>query len=443
MIPGILELASRTKYGMTSRNVPLYLFRPLNSKFPSCIVGCSQLSSTNVLALVEVPAWNTESLTRGHLVRVLGNCGNFDAEEDALVHQYSTSVWKKDLKFVRPDVERRLVQGVSFNIDPPGCEDIDDVFTIGDDGYYYITIADVAEWMKCNMNVYDMAHQNAQTLYKNGKPTRPMIPFQHECSLNPQTHRLGVSLRFQIMDDEVIGTMFMKTLLVNGESYTYDNIQTSVYVPELRRVYRILSGQDSLDSHKWVESLMIFYNTQAAKVLLKKGQGILRVHEEPDIEKLEKYKALGVSAEVLAMKSAKYVPASTPNPVHYGLQTPLYCHASSPIRRFADIVNQFVLKGEDAPECNLELLNERSKELKKYERDAFFLKQLEQRRTWFVHGITLNDHRVWVPDWKRIVTCKNAFPEGTKGILHFSLDMTQSTWKKRMVFRFKDEGYVD
>jgi exoribonuclease R len=152
MIPGILELASRTKYGMTSRNVPLYLFRPLNTKLSKCIVGCSHISTTNVLALVEVPDWITTTLTRGHLVRLLGPCGDFKAEREALIHQYSTTTWKKDLKFKTPSLDRHQIQGISFNIDPHGCEDIDDVFTIGDDGYYYITIADVAEWILENSN---------------------------------------------------------------------------------------------------------------------------------------------------------------------------------------------------------------------------------------------------------------------------------------------------
>jgi len=443
MIPGVLELASRTKYGMTSRHVPLYLFRPLNQTLGPCIVGCSKISTTNVLALVEVPAWNSKSLTRGLLNRIIGPCGDFDAEHEALVHQYSTTTWKKDLTFIRPSFDRTRIHGVSFNIDPSGCEDIDDVFTIGDDGYYYITIADVAEWMKLNPNMYGLAHEKGQTLYDSGRVVRPMIPFQHECSLYPKEQRLGVSLQFQIIDDEVVGTTFLKTQIVNGESYTYNNIQTSEHATTLYKITQILSGKDSLDSYDWVAALMVFYNIEAAKVLREKGQGILRVHESPNLDKMERYRRLGVSADVLAMKSATYVPASHPNPKHWGLNTDLYTHATSPIRRFADIVNQYVLKGEDAPIYDLENLNERSREMKKYDRDSFFLAQLESSTVKCVSAITLNDHRVWVPRWKRILTCKNEFPEGTKGTLHYSLDMNQPTWKKRMVFRFENAGYMD
>ena len=149
MIPGILELTSRTKYGMTSRNVPLYLFRPLNQQLAPCIVGCSKLSTTNVIALVNVPKWDDNKLPRGNLDRILGNCGDFKAEEEALKYQYRKQGWSPGItiSIPSPQPERHTITGISFNIDPEGCRDIDDVFTIGDDGYFYITIADVSEWM--------------------------------------------------------------------------------------------------------------------------------------------------------------------------------------------------------------------------------------------------------------------------------------------------------
>jgi exoribonuclease II len=180
---------------------------------------------------------------------------------------------------------------------------------------------------------------------------------------------------------------------------------------------------------------MIFYNIEAAKVLKQKGQGILRVHSAPDIEKLESYKSLGVDAHFLAFKSAKYVPTTT-DEKHWGLNTDVYCHATSPIRRFADVINQYVLKNEEPPAVDIEMLNERSKELKRFARDSFFLRQLLQNDVRSVEGTVLNDHRIWVPGWKRIVTCKNEYPIGTTGTLNYSLDMNKSTWKRRMVFRF-------
>lgn len=438
MIPGILELTSRTKYGMTSRNVPLYLFRPLNQKLGPCIVGCSKLSTTNVLALVNVPRWETDKLTRGNLDRILGNCGDFTAEEEALTYQYRKKGWPSGITICIPNkpTDRHVIQGISFNIDPAGCQDIDDVFTIGDDGYFYITIADVAEWMKLNPESLRKAQELGETQYSfDGKIIQSLIPFEHDCSLFPNMQKLGVSLRFKIIDSKITNIEFLKTIITNTISYTYDSFYQSKHVNTLKEIVKIL-GCNSDDSHDWVAELMIFYNIEAAKVLKQKEQGILRVHSAPDFDKLEKFKSLGVDGQFLAWKSAKYVPTTTAE-THWGLNTDVYCHATSPIRRFADVINQYVLKNEIPPECNIDLLNERSKELKQFARDSFFIRQVQNKKR-NVPAITLNDHRVWIPEWKRIVTCKNEFPDGTTGTLYFSLDMNQSTWKRRMVFRFED-----
>ena len=435
-IPGVLELTSRTKYGMTSRNVPLYLFRPLNQTLNPCIVGCSKSYSTNVLAVVDVPKWETQTLTRAFLDRVIGLCGDFQAEEEALVCQYRKQGWSTGItiSIPNPPTDRRIITGVTFNIDPAGCSDIDDVFTIGDDGYYYITIADVANWMKYNPEFLRKAQEIGQTMYSiDGSILQPMIPFQNDCSLNPNVERLGVSLRFKIVDSNVTDIQFLKTLVTNNESYTYESFYSSNYVDTLKHVVKTL-GCESSDSHDWVAQLMIFYNIEAAKVLKERGQGILRTHSPPDIEKLETFKSIGVDVEFLAFKSATYVPATSVGS-HWGLKTDVYCHATSPIRRFADIVNQYVLKGETPPPVDIDLLNTQMRDMKKYSRDMFFLTQLKTtNRT--VSAVTLNDHRVWVPEWKRIVTCKNTETSGTRGLLHFSLDMNQSTWKRRMVFKF-------
>ena len=438
MIPGILELASRTTYGMTSRNIPIYLFRPLNPKLNPCIVGCSKFSTTNVLALVDIPASDPNKLTRGNLNRILGNCGDFKAESEAVTYQYRKKGWPNGITICIPHIDqsRYRIQGISFNIDPPGCRDIDDVFTLGDDGYFYITIADVAEYMKVNPESLKKANELGQTQYSiDGNIIQSMIPFERDCSLVPNELRMGVSLRFKLEDSKITNTQFLKTLIRNDISYTYDSVYQSEHVDALKQVINAI-GCSSSDSHDWVAECMIFYNIEAAKVLKQKGQGILRTHSPPDIEKLEKFKSLGVDGQFLAFKAGKYVDTSATES-HWGLKTPVYCHSTSPIRRFADIVNQYVLKDEIPPDVNIDSLNERSKELKQFARDSFFIRQIQSNKR-YIPAITLNDHRVWIPEWNRIVTCKNTSPEGTRGTLHFSLDMNQSTWKRRMVFRFAD-----
>ena len=427
MYSGILELTSKVKYGFTSRNVPIYLFRPLNPDFPPCIAGSSHRDiSTNVLAIAKIDDWNLTGLTRANIVQILGKCGDYDAERKALLAAYCS---------VKPPVSpfmlktptstgRILIEGRTFNIDPAGCTDIDDVITINGEEVS-ITIADVAEWFKLNPNL--TVHQG-QTFYMDGKVVRPMLAFENACSLLPGVERPGLSLTFTWRNNQIYNLRFEKSWIKNGTSYSYQNVP---YIPIIQEIASHLAGRPVNDSHEWVEQLMLFYNMEVAKRI---EGGVYRAHDEPDLEKLKKYEAMGLDVRTLAFKSAHYCGEKTP---HYGLKLDVYCHASSPIRRYADIVNQAILKGDKPPDFNIQQLNTWERQSKRYERDMFFLEALLHGNTRQVEGIAVSSTRVWVPVWKRMVSCKNE-AEGKRGILHFSLDMNQPTWKKRMVFRFVD-----
>jgi hypothetical protein len=41
-IVGTIELTNKSKYGLTSRGIPIYLFTPYDKKYPHFIVGCSE-----------------------------------------------------------------------------------------------------------------------------------------------------------------------------------------------------------------------------------------------------------------------------------------------------------------------------------------------------------------------------------------------------------------
>ena len=97
-----------------------------------------------------------------------------------------------------------------------------------------------------------------------------------------------------------------------------------------------------------------------------------------------------------------------------------------------------VLRGDTIPIINIETLNKLGTNAKKYEREIFFLNKILTTKNRSVSGIILNDHRIWIPIWKRIITCKNDSVLGTHGTVKYSLDMDQHTWKRKMIFRFED-----
>jgi len=427
---GVLELSSKIKYGMTSRN-PMYLFRPFDPQFSISIVGSSHEDlSSNVIALVTVDP-DQIGIPRGVLVRILGKCGDMETEELAILFKYATNPWKKfDIsQIIQPSMDRQLLKGTTMNIDPEGCTDIDDVITIGE--YFYITIADVAEWFNLNKDIlFKKAYDICQTFYKDGKQVVSLLPIEQECSLLPGKERLGISLRVSY---DLKDVSFHEVKVINNITYTYDTVKMSDHSSVLQEMASKMAGREINDPHEWVEQFMLFYNTEAAKVLVSKKRGLLRSHSEPDSEKLKLYESLGIDAKFLAYKSAKYTPAINQEK-HWGLDR-FYCHASSPIRRFADIVNQFVLKGLYL-DVNEERLNYRNSCAKKYERELFFLREIQKRKN--LSALIVSENRVWVPEWKRLVTYKNDKKPGTTGVLYYSLDMEKSTWKRRMLFRFED-----
>jgi exoribonuclease R len=439
MIPGIIELSSKTIYGLTSRNVPIYRFKPLNTKLSEYLVGCSYKDrSRNMLGLIEDT--NTQ---RSNLIRIIGPCGDINSEREALLLQYSKNTWKKfdSSALDLPNFEKRKrVDGYTFNIDPEGCKDIDDVITIGNDGYIYITIADVASWMVKNPDILIKASKIGQTLYKDGKVVSSLLPIEDKCSLIPNKERLGISLKFK-WNGMISDVSFEQVVIVNNESLTYEEAYESKYSKLLKDIASYLASKEISDSHEWIEQLMIFYNCEVAKLLVETKKGILRSQDPPEIEKMEIYKNF-IDVNYLSNKSAKYTSSVNPEK-HWGLQKDYYCHATSPIRRFADIINQMVICNYTIPEIDYDKLNELQKDSKKYERESFFLEKILGTSNRTVKGLVLSDHRIWVSEWNRIITCKNNFEIGTIGTLKYSLDMNQVTWKRRMVFKFEDTNYQE
>ena len=427
-LAGYLELNSKTTYGITKRKHPLYLFVPLNTAYPSFVVGSSESDrSCKKVVLVSFHSWE-DGLPRGSLERILGNAGDLAAEEEALL--WSACPYKsltQGLEVLGDDCpDRKLVKGFTFNIDPDGCKDIDDCVTfdqLGEEEWQVtITISDVASCVPEMEAVDLMAATLCQTLYRDGQAIRPMLPpffSEDHCSLKAGTKRRGVSLSFRWSQrNSWIGDLeWQETLLHNNETYTYDT------VPELqgnllRGCTSQIANRSITDPHEWIEVLMKFYNTEAAKLLRAAGVGILRRHSAPDVDRLAKYTAWDSKLSTLAMSAAEYCLADEPEAHHWGIGEGVYCHATSPIRRYADLMNQRILK--QLIRGNKEVmvtvlcseLNKSAKVAKSYERDRQFLKCLlgTGERTFGGRILDLEAQedgkcviRIWVDAWGRTV----------------------------------------
>jgi exoribonuclease R len=433
LIVGTLELTNKSKYGLTSRGIPIYLFTPYNKSYPHFIVGCSEKDvSKNRVGLVKFDDWAASStFPRGNLQQVLGVSGDFEAEKQALMWQ--ACPWKYPKGPYNPqskeNILRRELKGFTFNIDPDGCKDVDDVLTFeqieNEKWRVTITISDVATFVEDGGAVDIFASLIGQTLYdNNGNVLRPMLPKEYSeeiCSLIPGKPSYGISLQFTWDGKEITDKEWFESHLKTDKSYTYEEFQESEsqYKLILAQISSYLAKEEVTDSHKWIEQCMLFYNIEAGKILKEMGMGILRKHSAPDILQLEKYKTHLPELEKLAYSSAEYCLAEEQETRHFGLESDNYAHVSSPIRRYADLINQRVLKihirnlkERYIVPLAMYDMNYRAKLNKSFSRDMDFLTAITTGQTTF-KGIILDKKvieeqrmkvKIYIPLWKRAIS---------------------------------------
>ena len=129
---GVLELASKYRYGLTSHGTPLYLFSPYDEKSPDFVVGSNERDlSKNQIAIVDVPGriiTDGVQKPRGSLVRLIGPVGEREAETAALLQHYcpTTPPRGATVEICGGDTDdKRLVLSaatgwITFHVDPPG-----------------------------------------------------------------------------------------------------------------------------------------------------------------------------------------------------------------------------------------------------------------------------------------------------------------------------------
>lgn len=444
-IAGVLQLTNRTLYGMTARKVPLYLFTPLNRSFPNmAVASTARKKDKNLLVLVNpIGVYEEGTMQRGAIHSVFGECGDMSAERKAIDYAYSPVRWNTFPAIVDPrgKTHRSIEDVPTINIDPAGCRDIDDCVSIWHSElctHVAITIADVGEWVKSNPWM-EYAANIGQTLYdRNGRILHSMFPHEQRMSLTPGLRRLGIALLFDWPNDTagIRNIRFEEVSIVNKASYTYDNVHDATDFPvrTLRALCEYIAKKPLPDAHDWIETLMTTYNLKFAEMLCEKNVGILRSHDAPHVLKSLAYETLDLPNH-LAMSSARYEPSSNRS-THY-LFGKLYCHATSPIRRWADVVNQMAVF-KDTSEKNYatdaEFCNVTQSNAKAHARDTQFIEILETAKK-HAEGIVVSDSRIWVAEWNRMITCRNAFEFGDRVTVDYHLDMSRPTWKQRVIFR--------
>lgn len=454
---GVLELASRYRYGLTSRGVSLYLFRPYDEAQPEYIVGCSERDTTqNRIAIVDVPfgtiAPTPPAKPRANLIRLLGPVGDRESETTALLEHYCPTRQLTMLPAPPPDIrfdEYRhdlsdTTGWITFHIDPAGCRDIDDAIAFHPEtGRWAITIADAAAAVQRNTEIDRAAAAIAATFYDlDGRPVRPMLPrpiSEDTASLLPGQRRRGVTYIYHPTSPTRYPPIWMLSWITVQHSFSYETFPGSAVAARL--------GLSARDPHDFIEQMMITYNTAAAAKLQDHGAGagLLRVQSPTLAETVALWPP---TLAHLARETAVYEPVDPARQAeqgHASLELPAYAHASSPLRRYADLVNQralreLIMTGDIPAELlstaeQAEYLNGRTQANRRWTRDLTFLEHVTPGVVQHISVIWASPTQVWVPIWKRLIRIRHevvtAPAPGTEDEIQIFCDPTRRNWRLR------------
>ena len=374
--------------------------------------------------------------------------------ENDLPFEWSDKI-NKELKDISPNkkLKRIDLRKKSFvTIDGKDAKDFDDaVYCEKDtDGFILqVAIADVADIVESGSEIDKEAVKRGTSIYFP-KKVIPMLPEKISndlCSLVPKKDRNVLVCKIHLdINGDIESYDFQEATINSHKRFTYNeveylknnvsdiesNILDSMSALEELTLKRLknrversaleidsteptlkFDNQDNLSeihipkrlfAHQMIEEAMILANICAAKYIKKHiGYGIYRVHEEPEVLKIESLKKFfslkGLSSKsflktielingfikhvnkdegnkmmnILILQTLKRAQYSTKEIGHFGLQLKEYSHFTSPIRRYPDLVAHRLIKEilhKEIQKPNQERLEEELAELSRLEKRA-------------------------------------------------------------------------
>ena len=363
-ISGILYLNKNTKYGFNSKNMPYYIFHPLNKKYPTFLVSSSLKTKIKTYITIIFNKWPcTSKYPYGQCTDIIGPINMCNNMYEILLYRYNL-VYPK-LKIAKNTIEQHklnIIENIDYNvfsIDPKGCKDIDDALSINIDKKFVeigVHITDVSYFI----NNLDFLLKNlCSSIYANHRQINilPDIYATNICSLLENTNRKCISVIFKFSHTyELLNYIIKETNVKIIKNFSYEEAEKIIKIKNNKYKYLLdlwdfMCNYDKSinDTHILVEKLMVLANHTVAKTLYNydNTNTLLRVHIMTNIsENNINHKLDKITNNYLKIRtynSAVYS-KNVIDPIHYGLNIDLYTHFTSPIRRICDIITHMNIK---------------------------------------------------------------------------------------------------
>jgi exoribonuclease R len=275
-----------------------------------------------------------------------------------------------------------------FTIDNEDTTDYDDAISITqmeNRVRISVYITNVAYWMEV-LDAWNVQKLMAATIYLKNKKY-PMLPSEISeeiCSLMEKKERIAMYVEF-IYDTNhnMVDTHYGQALVHIKKNFRYDTpklLNNNYYQSLYQHTNQI---QKIADSHELVAYWMVETNKFYGKILHGLKCGIFRKTNIPFLEAPRE--SIGQREMFLYIYTHKirgeyegYDENNTYN--HALLNAEIYCHITSPLRRFSDLMNMYIINKKQTiiNQPDILKMNEEMRKIRKVEKECQII-QLEEK----------------------------------------------------------------
>jgi hypothetical protein len=339
--------------------------------------------------------------------KILQALGKYEEDTLIIALMYYYSIFRKSFKKII--IPNELIEyhnnSFIFSIDPEGCQDIDDALsinTIDDITEINVYIADITKYISID-DIQSRYITSFSTLYDfDGTIINHL--WNNEINLNSSlfknTIRNVIKFTFKYSNDKLISESHEFTSVLINDNLSYHNCLTNEYVNQLFNftktsctktmveywMIKVNSYVGSLDKpfiyRLCTKSLMIDYNIEDSEV-----------------------------KNVFVQRSCLKGFYSKDKGLHIPLNINNYLQITSPLRRIVDSINTYVLLNNFINDINIDIINESSKNTKKFHNEINY-KKLDNFKNTVAYVYSKN--KIYLKEYNMFIKYNNEFNIGQK-----------------------------